>query len=224
MGYNSDATGDVSTSMGVYTAAQSYCETVIGQWNATTTPTSATSWESTDRLFIVGNGTSSSDKSNAMVIYKDGRIALQNVYNPTYALALPNNTTPTIGQALANDWDTYSDGRLKTDLHPLPYGLADVMKLRPARYFQHNSVVRDGQIEILGTGAMKIGFVAQELAVIIPEAVKAPADEATGLWSMNTDKLTPVLVKAIQEQQAMISELKRQNEELIKRIETLESK
>jgi hypothetical protein len=41
---------------------------------------------------------------------------------------------------------------------------------------------------------------------------------------MSYSTLVVPLVKAVQEQQAMIEELKKQNEELMKRIEVLENK
>ena len=48
----------------------------------------------------------------------------------------------------------------------------------------------------------------QEVQQIIPEAVNEPDDESKDLWSMDYDKLIPVLTKAIQEQQIMIEEMR----------------
>lgn len=53
-----------------------------------------------------------------------------------------------------------------------------------------------------------IGFLAQELYKVIPEAVYKPRDESKDLWSVDYQKIIPVLVKAIQEQQKQIEELK----------------
>ena len=63
----------------------------------------------------------------------------------------------------------------------------------------------------------EIGLVAQDVQRIIPEAVSIPENENSELWSMSYDTIIPVLVKAIQEQQAQIKSLKQ-------RIETLEQK
>lgn len=63
----------------------------------------------------------------------------------------------------------------------------------------------------------EIGLVAQEVQKIIPEAVSVPEDENRDFWSISYDTIVPVLVKAIQEQQAQI-------ESLQQRIETLEQR
>ena len=50
---------------------------------------------------------------------------------------------------------------------------------------------------------MVTGFIAQELYEIFPNAVTKPAN-AEDMWSVDYGKVTPLLVKAIQEQQATI--------------------
>jgi hypothetical protein len=50
------------------------------------------------------------------------------------------------------------------------------------------------------------GFVAQELLTIAPEAVHQPSDE-TEMMGVDYSKLVPMLTKAIQEQQALITSL-----------------
>ena len=57
--------------MGGYTTASSYAETSIGNYNTDYTPVGATSWNTGDRLFVIGNGTGSS-ASDAMVVLKSG--------------------------------------------------------------------------------------------------------------------------------------------------------
>ena len=72
MGYRTTASGWVSTAMGERTTAPSYAETSIGLHNTDYTPAGATSWDASDRLFVIGNGQSSTAKSDAMIVYKDG--------------------------------------------------------------------------------------------------------------------------------------------------------
>ena len=43
---------------------------------------------------------------------------------------------------------------------------------------------------------------------MLPESVIKPADEANDLWGMDYEKIIPVLVKRMKEQQEMIEELK----------------
>ena len=79
MGSNTTASGFSSTAMGRYTTASSYVETSICSYNTDYTPNNTMAWSSTDRLFVVGNGSSSSNKSNALTIYKNGNIAVGNI-------------------------------------------------------------------------------------------------------------------------------------------------
>ena len=81
IGYVSNASGFISTAIGRYTTAKSYAETTIGSYNTDYTPASATSWDVSDRLFVIGNGTDSSHKHNALTIYKDGTMNINDAYS-----------------------------------------------------------------------------------------------------------------------------------------------
>lgn len=143
----------------------------------------------------------------AMIIRGNNRVGIQ-VLAPTYALELPNNATAGIGQARANAWITYSDGRLKSERRALPYGLATIMQLQPLQYFQANSNQDEkGNIQIAKEGATQIGFIAQELEQVVPEAVTRPTEEGKDYWGVDYTRLVPVLTKAIQEQQESIQKL-----------------
>ncbi len=74
MGSNTIASGNFSTAMGLVTTAPSYAETVIGANNTDYTPNSTSFWNIADRLLVVGNGSNSSNKSNALTILKNGTI------------------------------------------------------------------------------------------------------------------------------------------------------
>lgn len=76
MGAFTDASGNYSTALGHYTTAPSYGEVVVGCYNTTYTPNSATSWNTSDRLFVVGNGSSSSNTSDALVVLKSGLVGI----------------------------------------------------------------------------------------------------------------------------------------------------
>jgi len=71
-GNNSTASGISSFASGNHTSANSYAETVIGAYPDTVTPTSATTYQATDWLFGIGNGTGVGAKSNALVMLKNG--------------------------------------------------------------------------------------------------------------------------------------------------------
>jgi endosialidase-like protein/trimeric autotransporter adhesin len=90
MGYATIASGSVSTAIGSAGHANSDYSVVIGEsvianaWNSTTlgshndpivtSPT--TTWELTEPLLIVGNGTSTTDIKNALVILKNGNTGI----------------------------------------------------------------------------------------------------------------------------------------------------
>ncbi|MGK0314834.1 MAG: hypothetical protein ACI86M_001054 [Saprospiraceae bacterium] len=104
-----------------------------------------------------------------------------------------------------------SDRRLKKNIHPLNYGLKKVMAMNPVSYKWKQ-----------GSDDTLLGFIAQDMEKIIPEVVqknglsaseksryteegRTPSDD---MYAMNYSELIPVLVKAIQEQQAEIEILK----------------
>jgi hypothetical protein len=121
-----------------------------------------------------------------------------------------NNNSAGSGQINANGansaaFGSYSDSRLKENIVDLPTQLSNIMGLRPVEF---------DYIETEG-GGHQIGFIAQEMQEVYPDAVGEREDgmkTVTG-WS----KTEARLVKAIQEQQALI-------ESLIARVAQLESK
>ncbi len=84
MGESSVANGNVSTVMGYETTAESFAETVIGGYNTNYTAASSSTWIGTDRLFVIGNGTSGS-LSDALIMLKNGNTGL-GVSSPTATL------------------------------------------------------------------------------------------------------------------------------------------
>ena len=124
-----------------------------------------------------------------------------------------------------------SDITLKTNINPLDYGLNEIMQLNPITYNWKSQT--KGRTSIpQGDDELKIGFSAQELLSVMPEVVEThswvAADEKGNFRKIKNDKLgvyysdiIPVTVKAIQEQQnqieelkAIVTELQKQNNEL----------
>jgi hypothetical protein len=120
-----------------------------------------------------------------------------------------------------------SDARDKKNVSKLRYGLDALMKLNPVSFEWIN-----GQ----GAEGPKLGLIAQEVLNVIPEVVKTSesviADEKAGTASkvaMNRygifySDLVPVLIKSIQEQQAIIDTQKSKIEDLEKRLQAIEAK
>ena len=100
-----------------------------------------------------------------------------------------------------------SDSRLKKNITNITYGLNEVMAFRPVTYLMN---------EEDDTAKKHLGFIAQEVKTLVDEAVDDLIDPDTQFYMLDKGGLVPVLVKAIQEQQAII-------ETLTTRIEALES-
>ncbi len=66
------ASGSGSAAIGDEVIARSFGEVALGVYSADYTPTNATAWAATDRLLVVGNGSAPSDRSNALVMLKNG--------------------------------------------------------------------------------------------------------------------------------------------------------
>jgi hypothetical protein len=146
--------------------------------------------------------------STQFMVHDNGRISVGTASNPTYRFQLPNDPGIGVGHARAFGWATYSDGRVKTKVESLVNGLQKVMQLNPVSYNQHASEFVDNKLVVSNEKyEHTLGFIAQELQKTLPEAVSVPADESTSLWSVNYEKIIPVLTKAIQEQQDIIDDL-----------------
>lgn len=108
------------------------------------------------------------------------------------------------GQSFAG-WTFGSDRRIKENIQDCRYGLESVLKIQPRQY------------NLIASGEESIGFVAQELMNVIPEAVTGqeveydendtPEERAKKTLGVCKETLIPVLVKAIQEQQVQIAAL-----------------
>ncbi len=114
----------------------------------------------------------------------------------------------------AGDWMSnilYSDRRFKKNIEPINNALSDVMKLQAIKYDWRKDEFPNNHFD----NKRHIGFIAQDIEKIYPEIVNTN-DE--GYKSLDYSKLTPVLVKAVQELKLEIDKLKRENEELRKLI------
>ena len=130
--------------------------------------------------------------------------------NVGFGTATPGATLDVNGNIRANGnisgggFTNTSDARLKTDIVPVTNALVAVMKLNPVDYNKKES------INAVNYNMKEIGFLAQDIRKIFPELVFEAKDTYKTL-SVNYIALIPVLTKAIQEQQAQITDLKNAN-------------
>lgn len=105
-----------------------------------------------------------------------------------------SNGTCTIDPGGAADWSCSSDLRLKTNIQSLSYGLSEIMALNPVSYEWHTQTDDE----------QRMGLIAQEVEEVIPELVTT---HATGYKALAYGGFMPIVLNAIQEQQAQIAAL-----------------
>jgi len=124
----------------------------------------------------------------------------------------------------ASSWSTTSDERLKTNIVDSPKGLEEIklLKVRNFNYIEKATPIteeienEDGEIEerIIGYDGenkynldpepLRTGFIAQELEVILPEAVK---ENLHGHKTVDIDPVIYSLINAVQELSAKVETL-----------------
>lgn len=105
-------------------------------------------------------------------------------------------------------WTFASDRRLKENITNLDSGLDKILNVTPRRF------------NFIGNSNEEVGFIAQELKPVVPEAVSGEeipygendtqTERANKSMGVSSTTLIPYLVKSIQEQQAQIEELKKE--------------
>lgn len=127
------------------------------------------------------------NSSNAWAVRTGSDNNLYFGYNGTSKVRIDNST---------GNYNALSDARLKVNVTDSAKGLSVVAALRPVEY----------NMKADSTGANQIGLIAQEVLEVLPEVVSIPPTEDY-FYGMNYAGIVPVLIKAIQEQQAIITAL-----------------
>lgn len=235
IGLISTASGSYSTAIGAYLTAPSAGEFVIGSNNLNYTLSNTnglgdTNWNPTDRLFVIGNGESTSLKSNALTVLKNGKVGIGRDTPASLLEVAHDNTPPTFGDrtdafsirnkftnqswqfytatylnlyhngAFRGSWNstsgayvTASDRRVKKDITPLESGtLNKVLQLNPVSYLMKDQT----------NTKRNLGLISQEVQEIFPSLTHYV--EESDLLTLSYTELIPILIKALQEQQAII--------------------
>jgi hypothetical protein len=96
-------------------------------------------------------------------------------------------------------YSTTSDYRMKENVQPMTAALATIAQLKPVKY--------DWKAEFAGTRTAGQGFIAHELAEVVPDAVTGEKD-GEEMQGVDYGKITPLLTAALQEAIAEIKLLK----------------
>jgi hypothetical protein len=91
-----------------------------------------------------------------------------------------------------------SDERLKTDIENLSWGLTDILALRPVSYKWKSDKIEQGK---------QYGFIAQEVQSVMPELIREFETPDGTRYGLEKEGIYATMVKAIQEQQALITQL-----------------
>jgi len=140
--------------------------------------------------------------------------------NSSGALILVGSTAQ---KATGTTWSNPSDERLKDNIRDYSKGTAELMQVR-VREWEYNG--KGGTVE----GTKGLGVVADEVMVVLPDTVEnyeaklnADDEEVTAIKKFDATEITWLLVKTVQEQQAMITELKATVDAQAARIAALEA-
>lgn len=137
-----------------------------------------------DGAFVFSDGSATTSLPNSGVA---GQFVMRASGGSTF-YSSSNNTAGVQLQPGQSSWSTPSDARLKENIHPLGYGLDAVLAMKPTAYNYKGNSARQ----------KSIGFIAQDLAKIVPEVVDVPNDPDR-MMSIRYCELVPVLAKAIQD-------------------------
>ena len=164
-----------------------------------------------DGHFMLGTTATPDGTSNggsAFIKDSAGRMNLYIATTTTGAADIANffNGNGLVGRILTDGssttYQTSSDYRLKENVNYDFNGLERLKKLKPARF----NFIADADTTV-------DGFLAHEVQEIVPEAVGGEKD-GEEMQSMDYGRITPLLVKAIQEQQEQIEALQSEIQQL----------
>ena len=204
----SNTTGDENTANGVYALESN----TTGRWNT-----------------AIGNdaNVSSGNLSNATAL---GNLAIVSASN---RVRIGNSSVRRIGGQVA--WTNLSDGRIKENVQEAVPGLSFISQLRPVTYTLNTRKQDDITMQAMpdsikerrmlsdadyleSSSIVRTGFIAQEVEAAAQkvgfdfDGVSTPENE-TDLYGIRYAEFVVPLVKAMQEQQEMITELKATEEE-----------
>ena len=160
-------------------------------------------------LFTIGTDISTNNGSRVFQVFdlvggsprftidSTGRVGIATT-GPTDTLSVNGTASKPGGGA----WAVFSDERLKNIRGRFDLGLKAVMQLQPLRY-----EYRPDNALGLKLAGENIGFSAQELQKVIPEAV---SKSDTGYLVVNNDPIMWTMLNAIKEQQQQIIQLQRE--------------
>ncbi|MEO6453326.1 MAG: tail fiber domain-containing protein [Ginsengibacter sp.] len=224
---NTSGTGSLNTSIGALTLnalTSGYGNTALGYAAGNTLTTGGYNT-------CIGNSVNvdAGNRINTVLIGGDGILAP----GGDNRVRIGNSSMTSIGGQV--DWTTISDERLKENINDDVFGLAFILKLKPVSYnysIKKSSLLQRKVDTVSWKSKYDIekirfsGFLAQEVEKAAKEigydfsGVDKPED-ANGLYGLRYAAFVVPLIKAVQEQQTIIDELKAENNKLTNQMNEL---
>jgi hypothetical protein len=171
--------------------------------------------ESTAQFNIAGNGYN-------FFNFLDGTAAYVGQNSNSRSLRLYSGSSASSGVNLAaggTSWGTYSDERLKYEIENINDAITKIKNIRCVSY-----KLKDVDTEI---SSKRLGVIAQSLVGKLDEVLdysKKSEEDENKYISVRYSEIIPVLIKSIQEQQAIIEELKATTTSQQTKIDALEAR
>jgi len=237
------ASGTGSVAMGIGTLAKSGYEVALGRYNTDYSPSSTEGWNLDDRLLIIGNGSSSSNRNDALTLLKNGNLGL-NMPEPEHrlAVAVSTNSTPdgdgiaVVNTGTGNYWNIHMSNswlRFSANNDNVAYIEATTgayIETSDRTLKENITPVQEGLLEKVNqinvvnynykrdpSKRMTTGVIAQELEPLFPQFVHSEGEDSK--LGVNYSGLSVIAIQAIQEQQQMIN---RQEQEMLRQKQRLQ--
>jgi len=208
--------------------APSFAEVAVGLYNTPYAASNAIAYNDFDRLFSIGNGTSPTNRSNALTMLKNGNTSIGDDQPGNYKLKIKQSSS--YGLNLENtgtdDWELYvsnSGANLNLYANASFRGSFDfttgvytsISDERLKTNIQGMGPILSQVLQLQPKtytfkedqkGKKSMGFLAQEVEKIFPELVRKPEskDPREAYYSLDYTGFGILAIKAIQEQQTVI--------------------
>jgi hypothetical protein len=161
---------------------------------------------------LVGQTSDTLGSTTSLQVTSTGDVCSLNKNNATDGVILRfKKQGSTVGYVSTNTYSLPSDERVKSNIENIVYGLEFVNSLRPVQY---NTTFQDQE----KLSKKNFGLIAQEVETTLEQFGKsvddvtflekfAPENDTESRYGLGYQNLVPVLIKAIQEQQALITQL-----------------
>lgn len=140
-------------------------------------------------------------------IMNDGRIGIGTI--------TPTTTLDVVGDIQCVNLIQTSSAAFKDEITPLSAGLEELMKLEPVSYVWNDKAPEQAR------GTHDLGFIAEDVAKILPDAVGR--DASGKVVGIDYSRITVLAVKAIKDQQARHEADQAKIQSLLERLEKLEA-